>query len=206
MGSRKRFRRERAEVRNERFTVLMQPSGTEALVTAHLCFDLATPEVAAFVGAEAGITSRYSDWDHPVGVYGSRVYLLTIVHLGVDGSGRWGHVGLADMARDQTEDLREAANGMMAMWSYSEALDRACVLIDRHENDLMDELMQAQNRLVDDFRAGGVPDGASDARGQAVRSLAALDALPAYAGRPPDMPDPRLSPMSRAERRRRGRR
>ena len=206
---RTRFRDGFSDVVNERFTVLMKPGGEDAVVMAHLRCDLATREVAAFVGGEAGVISRHMAGEHPVGVHGCGVYLLTLVQMGADAAGRWFHVMLADLARDRTEDIRTTADGTKAVWPYREAVDRVCDLIDRHENDLADALLQAQHRLVEELRAGNVPSAAPDdlpdARARALMSLAALDRLPRYEGRRPAAPDRRVRSLTRAERRRRER-
>ena len=105
-GRRERFGNGHTEARNKRFTVRAQSGGAESMVMVHLCCDLATLEVAAFVGRDAYVTSRYSADEHPVGVHCCRIYLLTMVHLGTDSYGRWGHLALVDTARNRTDDLR----------------------------------------------------------------------------------------------------
>ena len=195
------------DIRHDRFTVAIQPGGTECMVMAKLNCGLGTPEVAAYAGGAAGITNRYGTVESPVGVSGRDVYLLTIVHLVMDPEGLWGHLALVDMARDRTATIRPPADGVPSVWPYDEAADRACDVINRHENGLLDALLQTQNRLMDDLPAEGVSaaasDGAPDGYAGAVASLARLDRLPQrYEGTGQSDAVARARRTTRADRRR----
>ena len=170
-----------SEVVNGRFTVMMQEGGAEAVVMAYLNVPLATPQVAAFLAGEAGIVRRGMAGAYRVGLYGGVVYLLTMLHMGPNSDGLWGHVGLMDLARDRSEDLRAFGYGATPAYPYGEALDLACQRIDRYEDETTGALMEAQNRLVEEFRAAGPPvveNGKTpDARERALISLVKVDHL-----------------------------
>ena len=172
------------EIRSERFTVMMQPCGTEVLVAAYLRCDLATPEVAAYLAELADIGSRRTEDNKLVGVHGRIVYLLNAVHLVREADGRWRHDSWGDLTRDRSFEIRSQKNGKPATWQYERAVERACHLIDRCENDLLADLLVGQDLLVEQARRGGVPFTAPgylpalDPYGRAIRSLAALDTLP----------------------------
>ena len=172
------------EIRRERFTVVMQPCGTEALVAAYLRCDFATPEVAAYLADLAGIGSWRTEDYKLVGVHGRAVHLMNAVHLVMEDDGRWRHDSWGDLTRNRTCEIRLQKNGKRAIWQYDRSVDRACHWIDRCENDLLYDLLEGQNSLVEQVRGGGVlftdPSYLPplDPYGQAIRSLVALDLLP----------------------------
>ena len=172
----------------------------------YLTIPLATPQVAALLCQEAGIVRRGMAGAYRVGLYGGSVYLLTMVHMGARADGLWGHVGLIDQARDRSEDLRGVGDDATPVWPYGEALDRACDLIDRHEDDTAAALMQAQNRLVEEFQSMGPPSvelgKTPDARERALISLVKVDHLHGDYDRRPARTDRRPTKAKRRRRKR----
>ena len=195
-----------SEIVNGRFTLITQQGGAEAVVMGYLAVPLATPQVAALLCREAGIVRRGMSGAYRVGLYGGNVYLLTMVHMGARADGLWGHVGLIDQARDQTESLRGLGCAATPVWPYGEALDRACQLIDRHEDDTAAALMQAQRRLVEEFQSAGPPSlelgRMPDARERALISLVKVDHLHGDYDRPSARTDRRPAKAKRRRRKR----
>ena len=172
------------EIRSERFTVVMQPCGTEALVAGYVCCELATPEVAAYLTELADIGSWRTENNKLVGVHGRIIYLLNAVHLVREDDGRWRHDSWGDLTRNRSCVIRLQKNGKPATWQYERSVERACHLIDRCENDLLADLLEGQDFLVEQARRGHVRFTnpgyipALDPYGTAIGSLAALNTLP----------------------------